>query len=264
MPALKNCTAAGTSCGSCVPLLKQLLEAEGVEQSQVAVRTLRATRAPSCSRSSRPPSIRTFSGLIERYGTGTGCDICKPVVASILASTSSDHILDGEQASLQDSNDHFLANIQRNGSYSVVPRVPGGDITPDQLILIGEIARDFGLYTKITGGQRIDMFGATGRPAAGDLAQARRRWHGVRARVRQVAAHREELRRAATGAATANRIRCRWPSTSSCATGDCAPRTRSRWVSRGVPASAPRRGARTSASSPPRPAGTSTSAATAA
>jgi nitrite reductase (NADH) large subunit len=77
-----------------------------------------------------------------------------------LASTSSEHILDGEQASLQDSNDHFLANIQKNGSYSVVPRSPGGEITPAQLILIGEIARDFNLYTKITGGQRIDMFGA--------------------------------------------------------------------------------------------------------
>ena len=98
--------------------------------------------------------------MIERFGSGKGCDICKPAVASILASTSSGHILDGEQASLQDSNDHFLANIQRNGSYSIVPRVPGGDITPEQLILIGEIARDFNLYTKITGGQRIDMFGA--------------------------------------------------------------------------------------------------------
>ena len=119
-----------------------------------------ASRAPSCSRSSRRPRSGTFSGLIERFGTGKGCDICKPAVASILASTSSEHILDGEQASLQDSNDHFLANIQRNGSYSIVPRVPGGDITPEHLILIGEIARDFNLYTKITGGQRIDMFGA--------------------------------------------------------------------------------------------------------
>ena len=82
------------------------------------------------------------------------------MVASILASTGSDHILEGEQASLQDSNDHFLANIQKNGSYSVVPRVPGGDIKPEHLILIGQIAQDFGLYTKITGGQRIDMFGA--------------------------------------------------------------------------------------------------------
>ncbi len=156
---LKKCTLAGTSCGSCVPLLKQLLEAEGVEQSKALCEHFGQSRA-ELFEIVTATGIRTFTGLIERFGTGRGCDICKPVVASILASTSSEHILDGEQASLQDSNDHFLANIQRNGSYSIVPRVPGGDITPEHLILIGEIARDFGLYTKITGGQRIDMFGA--------------------------------------------------------------------------------------------------------
>ncbi|BBW99229.1 nitrite reductase large subunit [Mycolicibacterium moriokaense] len=156
---LKKCTLAGTSCGSCAPLLKQLLEAEGVEQSKALCEHFSHSRA-ELFEIITATSIRTFSGLIERFGTGKGCDICKPAVASILASTSSDHILDGEQASLQDSNDHFLANIQKNGSYSIVPRVPGGDITPEQLILIGEIARDFDLYTKITGGQRIDMFGA--------------------------------------------------------------------------------------------------------
>jgi nitrite reductase (NADH) large subunit len=159
VPELKKCTLAGTSCGSCVPLLKQLLEAEGVEQSKALCEHFSQSRAELFSIVSAT-SIRTFTGLIERFGTGKGCDICKPVVASILASTSSEHILDGEQASLQDSNDHFLANIQKNGSYSVVPRSPGGEITPEQLILIGEIARDFNLYTKITGGQRIDMFGA--------------------------------------------------------------------------------------------------------
>ncbi|MGW0162245.1 nitrite reductase large subunit NirB [Mycobacterium sp. NPDC003323] len=156
---LKKCTLAGTSCGSCVPLLKQLLEAEGVEQSKALCEHFGYSRAEMFELISAT-EIRTFSGLIEKYGTGKGCDICKPTVASILASTSSDHVLDGEQASLQDSNDHFLANIQKNGSYSVVPRSPGGEITPEQLILIGEIARDFDLYTKITGGQRIDMFGA--------------------------------------------------------------------------------------------------------
>jgi nitrite reductase (NADH) large subunit len=157
---LKGCTAAGTSCGSCVPLLSQLLAAEGVEVSKALCEHFPQSRT-ELFEIVQASGVRSFSGLIERYGTGTGCDICKPVVASILASTSSEHILDGEQASLQDTNDHFLANLQRNGTYSVVPRVPGGDITPEQLILIGEIARDFGLYTKITGGQRIDMFGAT-------------------------------------------------------------------------------------------------------
>ena len=157
--SLKSCTAAGTSCGSCVPLLKQLLEAEGVEQSKALCEHFSQSRAELFEIISAT-EIRTFSGLLERFGRGRGCDICKPVVASILASTGSEHILDGEQASLQDSNDHFLANIQKNGSYSVVPRVPGGDIKPEHLILIGQIAQDFGLYTKITGGQRIDLFGA--------------------------------------------------------------------------------------------------------
>ncbi|WP_081288583.1 nitrite reductase large subunit NirB [Mycobacterium asiaticum] len=160
VPALKACTSAGTSCGSCVPLLKQLLEAEGVEQSKALCEHFAQSRAELFEIISAT-EVRTFSGLLERFGRGKGCDICKPVVASILASTGSDHILDGEQAALQDSNDHFLANIQKNGSYSVVPRVPGGDIKPEHLILIGQIAQDFGLYTKITGGQRIDMFGAT-------------------------------------------------------------------------------------------------------
>ncbi|HTM84611.1 MAG TPA: nitrite reductase large subunit NirB, partial [Mycobacterium sp.] len=159
VPALKSGTNAGTSCGSCIPLLKQLLDAEGVAQSKALCEHFSQSRAELFEIVS-VTGTRTFSGLIERFGTGTGCDICKPAIASILASTGSEHILDGEQAALQDSNDHFLANIQRNGSYSVVPRVAGGEISADHLILIGQIAQDFGLYTKITGGQRIDLFGA--------------------------------------------------------------------------------------------------------
>jgi nitrite reductase (NADH) large subunit len=69
-------------------------------------------------------------------------------------------VLGRDTRTLQDTNDAYLANIQRNGTYSVVPRVPGGEITPAKLIVIGEVAQEFGLYTKITGGQRIDLFGA--------------------------------------------------------------------------------------------------------
>ncbi|MDI3313341.1 MAG: nitrite reductase large subunit NirB [Mycobacterium sp.] len=159
VPALKACTAAGTSCGSCVPMLKQLLQAEGVQQSRALCEHFSQSRQ-ELFEIIMATGIRSFSGLLSRFGRGKGCDICKPAIASILASTGSDHILDGEQASLQDSNDHFLANIQRNGSYSVVPRVPGGSIEPEHLILIGQVAKEFGLYTKITGGQRIDLFGA--------------------------------------------------------------------------------------------------------
>jgi nitrite reductase (NADH) large subunit len=104
--------------------------------------------------------ITSFAELLERHGSGRGCEVCKPTVASIIASQTNRYVLDGEDASLQDTNDHFLANLQKDGTYSVVPRVPGGEITPAQLLAIGEVARDFDLYTKITGGQRIDLFGA--------------------------------------------------------------------------------------------------------
>lgn len=159
LAAIKGCTNAGTTCGGCLPTVKKLLVDSGVELSKALCEHFEQSRA-ELFEIVASTGIRTFSGLISRYGTGTGCEICKPTVASILASTSSDHILDGEQAALQDSNDHFLANIQKNGTYSVVPRMPGGEVTAEQLITIGQIAKDFDLYVKVTGGQRIDLFGA--------------------------------------------------------------------------------------------------------
>ncbi|WP_329227682.1 nitrite reductase large subunit NirB [Streptomyces canus] len=173
VPEVKKCTKAGTTCGSCVKVLGQLvtaeLEASGVEVDKGLCGCFSQTRE-ELYEIVLALRINTYQDLLDRYGRdgakgGDGCEICKPAVGSIIASLAptigaSGYVLDGEQASLQDSNDHFLANIQKNGSYSVVPRIPGGEITPEGLIVIGEIARDFGLYTKITGGQRIDMFGA--------------------------------------------------------------------------------------------------------
>jgi nitrite reductase (NADH) large subunit len=159
VPGIKGCTKAGTSCGSCVPMLKNLLNECGVSTSNALCEHFPQSRS-DLFEIVQATGIATFSELIDKHGTGRGCDICKPAVASILASLGHGHILEGEQAGLQDTNDRYLANLQRNGTYSVVPRVPGGEITPDKLITIGEVARDFGLYTKITGGQRIDMFGA--------------------------------------------------------------------------------------------------------
>ena len=120
----------------------------------------------TCSRTElydivRVSGIQSFDELLGTYGKGEhGCEICKPAVASILASVHNDRIISADNAKLQDSNDRFLANIQKNGTYSVVPRVPGGEITADKLIVLGEVAKEFDLYVKITGGQRIDLFGA--------------------------------------------------------------------------------------------------------
>jgi nitrite reductase (NADH) large subunit len=166
--ALKACTKAGTGCGSCIPMLGKLLDAAGVEQSTALCAHFSQTRA-ELYEIVLVRGIDSYARLLAEHGVAganpEGCEICKPAVASILASLTGRlggprHILTGEQAALQDTNDHFLANLQKNGSYSVVPRIPGGEITPDKLIVIGEVARDFGLYTKITGGQRIDLFGA--------------------------------------------------------------------------------------------------------
>ncbi len=157
--ALKARTRAGTTCGSCVPALARILTRQGVEVPTALCEHFAHSRA-ELFEIVAGAGITSFAALVADHGRGAGCEICKPVVASILATLYNEHVLDGERASLQDTNDHVLANLQRNGTYSVVPRVAGGEVTPEGLIVIGEVARDFGLYTKITGGQRIDMFGA--------------------------------------------------------------------------------------------------------
>lgn len=101
-----------------------------------------------------------FDDLHVAHGTGVGCDICKPTVASILASLNNAHVLSKKLVGLQDTNDTFLANMQKDGTFSVVPRMAGGEVTPDGLIAVGSIAKKYNLYTKITGGQRVDLFGA--------------------------------------------------------------------------------------------------------
>ncbi|SDB91093.1 assimilatory nitrite reductase (NAD(P)H) large subunit precursor [Sanguibacter gelidistatuariae] len=164
LPSVKACTKAGTSCGSCLPLVKKIvtteLEKSGVEVSKALCEHFDLSRAQLFG-AVRVTGLRTFSEIIARHGRGgRGCDICKPVIANILGSTGPEHVLAGEMAALQDTNDHVMANMQKDGSYSVVPRIAGGEITPEGLIAIGAVAKEFGLYTKITGGQRIDMFGA--------------------------------------------------------------------------------------------------------
>ncbi|MEM1434353.1 MAG: nitrite reductase large subunit NirB [Pseudomonadota bacterium] len=156
-------TNASSGCGGCAALLKSVFNAEleqrGVEVDRSICEHFSYTRQ-ELFHLIQVEGITDFNRLLERHGRGRGCDICKPAVASILASLYNEHVLADGRAALQDTNDVFLANMQKNGTYSIVPRIPGGEITPEKLIAIGEVARDFDLYTKITGGQRIDLFGA--------------------------------------------------------------------------------------------------------
>ena len=161
---IKSCTKASTGCGGCAALLKSVvdseLESRGVEVNKDLCEHFAYSRQELFD-IVKVNGIKTFEELLDRHGKGDlGCDICKPAVGSILASVWNDYVLNPSHIPLQDTNDVYLANMQKDGTYSVVPRIPGGEITPDKLIAIGEVAKKYSLYTKITGGQRIDLFGA--------------------------------------------------------------------------------------------------------
>ncbi|HEY6820842.1 MAG TPA: nitrite reductase large subunit NirB [Burkholderiales bacterium] len=161
--ALKKATKCATSCGGCGPLAKSIVDAElkkqGVAVTDHLCEHFRFSRQ-ELFHLVRIEQLKTFEEILKKHGRGRGCDICKPAVASILASCWNEMILEPKHAPLQDTNDRFLANMQKDGTYSIVPRVPGGEITPEKLMVLGRVAQKFSLYTKITGAQRIDLFGA--------------------------------------------------------------------------------------------------------
>jgi nitrite reductase (NADH) large subunit len=160
---MKACTKAGATCGGCAALVGQVMKVEMAKRG-MAVNNHLCEHFPYSRQELyhliRVGEIRSFDDLLARHGKGLGCDICKPTAASIFASCWNEFVLKKNLASLQDSNDYFLGNIQKDGSYSVVPRMPGGEVTPEGLIAVGQVAKKYGLYTKITGGQRVDLFGA--------------------------------------------------------------------------------------------------------
>jgi len=158
---IKKVTKAGTGCGGCIPMVKDIIN-EALKQQGKSVKTIICAHFEYSRQELfdliKVHAIKTFDEALDKFGQGAGCEVCKPALASILASAWNDFIL--KQATIQDTNDRYLANIQKGGTYSVVPRIPAGEITPEKLIVIGQIAQKYNLYCKITGGQRIDMFGA--------------------------------------------------------------------------------------------------------
>ncbi|MBG6234089.1 nitrite reductase (NADH) large subunit [Pedobacter sp. CAN_A7] len=160
---IKKCTKAGTGCGGCVPMIKDLM-LHTMKQNGKYVRNVVCEHF-HLSRQElydliKIHHLKNYEQVLDNLGKGDGCEVCKPLVSSLLASLWNDMILKKGNDTAQDSNDRFLANIQKGGTYSVVPRMAGGEVTPQKLIVIGQVAEKYGLYTKITGGQRIDMFGA--------------------------------------------------------------------------------------------------------
>lgn len=163
---VKSCTKAGTGCGGCMPLVTSIFNKAMKDMGQEVFNHL----CPHFKYSRADlyniiyiKKLSSFAEVMKEVGSepsSAGCEVCKPAIGSILAGMFNKHVMEKPLHGLQDTNDKYLANIQRNGTFSVVPRVAGGEITPDRLIVIGQVAKKYGLYTKITGGQRIDLFGA--------------------------------------------------------------------------------------------------------
>ena len=162
----KSCTKAGTGCGGCMPLVQSIFNKTMRDMGNEVFNHL----CPHFQYSRADlyniiyvKKLKEFSDVMAEAGKdkqSLGCEVCKPAIASILAGLYNRHVMSSQLHGLQDTNDKYLANIQRNGTFSVIPRVAAGEITPDKLIAIGTVAKKYGLYCKITGGQRIDMFGA--------------------------------------------------------------------------------------------------------
>lgn len=163
LSSIKSCTKASTGCGGCTALLKNVvdneLEKRGVEVKKDICEHFAYSRK-ELFHMVQVEKITNFEELLENHGKGLGCEICKPAAANIFASVYNDFVLAQDHVSLQDTNDTYLANMQKDGTYSIVPRIAGGEITPDKLIVLGQVAKKYSLYTKVTGGQRIDLFGA--------------------------------------------------------------------------------------------------------
>lgn len=163
---VKSCTKAGTGCGGCMPLVQSIFNNAMKDMGQEVLNHLcphfKYSRADLYN-IIYVKKLHGFAAVMKEVGTdpeSLGCEVCKPAIGSILASMFNKHVMEKPLHGLQDTNDRYLGNIQRNGTFSVIPRVAGGEISPDKLIVIGQVAKKYGLYTKITGGQRIDMFGA--------------------------------------------------------------------------------------------------------
>ncbi|KAJ9474001.1 Rieske domain-containing protein [Pseudozyma hubeiensis] len=163
---MKSETKCGTGCGGCMPLstsiLNKALKEAGVEVSNHLCGHFAYTRQElyQIIKFKKLKDFTTVMSTVGKKGDSLGCETCRPAVGSILSSLYNDWIMNPQLRQTQDTNDRYLANMQRDGTYSVVPRLAAGEITPAGLKAIGEVAEEYGLYTKITGGQRIDMFGA--------------------------------------------------------------------------------------------------------
>jgi nitrite reductase (NADH) large subunit len=158
---LKECTRASTGCGSCTSLCQQLLKAvvpEFQEETKKTICKCVPFAEDNLREILRSQKLKSVQEVLEIYGNGLGCEICKPALSYMLDMLwCGDH---DEDRSARFINDRVHANIQKDGTFSVIPRIRGGVTSPDELRRIADVADKYAVpMVKITGSQRIDLLG---------------------------------------------------------------------------------------------------------
>ena len=158
---LKDATRASTGCGSCTDTCRALLKAAAPEFEEESARVLCACvpfPQEQLREMVRSQQLRSVQDVLDIYGNGTGCEICKPALSYIVDVVwCGDH---EEDRSARFINDRVHANIQKDGTFSVVPRMRGGVTSPDELRRIADVAEKYNVrMVKVTGSQRLDLLG---------------------------------------------------------------------------------------------------------
>ena len=161
MAQLKECTRASTGCGSCTGTCQQILKAV-VPDFEEETRKVLCKCVPFTQEALREivvsQKLKSVQQVLDIYGNGTGCEVCKPALSYLV-----DVVWCGEHQedrSARFINDRVHANIQRDGTFSVVPRIRGGVTSPQELRKIADVADKYRVkMVKITGSQRIDLLG---------------------------------------------------------------------------------------------------------
>ena len=153
-------TRAGTGCGSCRPAVNEIVAAAtgGVSDEPAYLCPCRKQTRGELAQQIRDAAMQSVSDVAAACGTGRECGTCKPALAYLVSEVCANR--HREERDARFINDRVHANIQRDGTFSVVPRMYGGVTTPDELRRIADVADKYDVpMVKVTGGQRLDLLG---------------------------------------------------------------------------------------------------------
>ncbi|OOY05972.1 nitrite reductase large subunit NirB [Thioclava sp. F28-4] len=163
LDAIKATTKASASCGTCSGLVEQVLAVTLGDDFVLP------TAKPICACTDHPhedvhrlikaKELKSQPAVMQELGwkTPNGCHVCRPALNYYLLADWPLEYTDDPQSRFVNERNH--ANIQKDGTYSVMPRMWGGMTTPEELLAIAEAAKKYDATVKVTGGQRIDLLG---------------------------------------------------------------------------------------------------------